>query len=152
MTTYRSLKKKRREARIKAMGAICDMPDDDLRNMMHELGREMNQKASEMNEIRARVDAVRLERQRRDTVTSTGLHISDHAVLRYLERHKGVDTKEIREEIAAIAKRSGKLDFGEQYSRSRDDASGLTLGINGVSNIVTTVFHDRENDIFPAQA
>lgn len=149
MATYRSFKKQRRAAREKAIGDISAMSDDNLKNLAHELGREANQKSNEMNEVRARLDAVRREKERRDTVTSTGLHISDHAVLRYLERHKGVDTKEIREEIAAMARKSGKLDTGQQYQRSRDEESGLTLGINGVSNVVTTVFHEEENNIFP---
>lgn len=148
MATKRELKKRRKIARDTARAAIAELSDDDLKNLAHEIGRAMQQKAAEVNELRARLDAVRLERQRRDTVTSTGLHISDHAVLRYLERYMGVDTKGVREKIAQMAQRSGKLDSGEQYSRAKDDETGITIGINGVSNIVTTVFTERENDVF----
>lgn len=143
-------RKRRKEEREKAKLALRDLPDDDLKNMTHELGRQINQKGREVTELRGRLDMVRMERERRDTSTSLGLHISDHAVLRYLERYKGVDTQAVREEIAAMAKRSGKLDTGDQYIRHRDEKTGITMGINGDSNIITTVFTERENDVFPS--
>lgn len=150
--TEKTVRRLRRDERQKAITVVRTLSDDDLKNVAHELGREMAQKANEMNDLRSRLDAVKMERQRRNTLTSGGLHISDHAVLRYLERYKGVDTAVIREEIAGMAKRSGRLDSGEQYSRHRDEKSGITMGINGVANIVTTVFTEAENDIFPAQS
>lgn len=124
------------------------LDDDKLRNLQHELGREINQQAVVMNEVRARLDAVRLEIQRRGTIASNGVHISDHAIVRFLERHRGVDITAIREEIAGMAKRSGKLDSGEQYVRAPDGTTGLTMGINGISNVVTTVFCEGENTVF----
>ena len=146
----REAARKRKLERDSARRSLQVLPDADLVNMSHELGRAINQKAREVTELRGRLDMVRMERERRDTLTSTGIHISDHAVLRYLERYKGVDTKEIREEIAAMAKRSGKLDSGEQYVRHRDEETGITMGLNGVSNIVTTVFTEKENGVFPS--
>ena len=82
-------------------------------------------------------------------MTTAGIHISDHAVLRFLERYKGVDTQQVREEIVAMAQRSGKLDSGKQYARRRDHQSGITMGINELSNVVTTVFTETENAVFP---
>lgn len=142
-------KRRRKEERAVARAALEKLPEADLINLTHELGRSIAQKGREATELRSRLDMVRLERERRNTLTSTGLHISDHAVLRYLERYRNIDTKEIREEIAAMAKRSGKLDSGEQYARHRDEETGITMGINGDSNIVTTVFTEHEQVIFP---
>ena len=48
-----------------------------------------------------------------------------------------------------MAKRSGKLDSGETYYRHRDTETGITMGINGDTNIVTTVFNESEDAIFP---
>ena len=97
-------------------------------------------KSNIVNELRVRLDAVREEIERRKCLTTRGIFISDHAVLRYLERHKGIDMKSIREEIAEMAYRSGKPGSGEQYARRDDDATGLTLGLNEVTNVVTTIF------------
>lgn len=147
----KSAKRRRKDERAAARATLEKLPDADLVNLTHELGRAIAQKANETTELRSRLDMVRLERERRNTLTSTGLHISDHAVLRYLERYRGLDTKDIREEIAAMAKRSGKLDSGEAYVRHRDEQTGITMGINGESNIVTTVFTEREQQIFPKE-
>lgn len=145
--TSREIKRRRREQRKAALAAIAKLSDDDLRNLLHELGREINQQANVMNEIRSRLDAVRSEIERRNTLTSAGIHISDHAVLRFLERYRGIDTKHVREEIAAMAKRSGKLGSGEQYARRRDGETGITMGINEITNIVTTVFTEDEGAV-----
>lgn len=141
------MKARRKRVRDEALAAIAALPDGDLRNMLHELGREMNQQSTIINEIRCRMDAVRGELERRDTITSVGVHISDHAVVRFLERHKGVDIVSVREEIAGMARRSGKLGSGEQYARRQDEPTGLTVGINEISNVVTTVFTEVENTI-----
>jgi hypothetical protein len=145
----RLAKKSRKVDRMAAKAALETLPDADLVNLTHELGRAVNQKGQEVTELRGRLDMVRRERERRETSTSIGPHISDHAVLRYLERYKGIDTKLIREEIAFMAKRSGKLDTGDQYIRHRDEQTGITMGINGDSNTVTTVFTEHENGVFP---
>ncbi len=115
--------------------------------MAAELGREMNLQANHVNEIRVRLEAVRAESERRRTMTTAGICISDHAVLRYLERFRGIDMQAVREEIAEMARKSGKLDSGEQYSRADDPESGVTLGINGITNVVTTVFSDDHRAI-----
>lgn len=147
MTSKADKRRRRRAAREAALASIAGLPDDGLRNICAELGREIGQKAIEINELRYRLDAVRRELERRTTITEAGVHISDHAVLRYLERYKGMDMKSVREEIVAMAKRSGKLGSGEQYARRRDDHTGMTFGINEVNNTVTTVFSEQEKVI-----
>lgn len=140
-------KKKRRAARREALETIAALPDESLRNLRYELGRELAQKCNVANEVRIRLDAVKSEIERRATATSAGVHVSDHAVLRYLERVRGVDMQEVREEIVAMAKRAGKLGSGNQYDTGTDQETGLTLGVNGAANIVTTVFDEREGRV-----
>jgi len=149
--TSRTLKKRRRAARKEVLATIAGLPDTELRNMLHELGREVNQRSNAMNEVRTRLDAVRGEIEKRETLTSVGVHISDHAIVRYLERYKGLDVRAIREEIAAMARRSGKLNSGEQYARRQDDETGLTIGINEITNVVTTVFSEKESAVLDTE-
>ena len=66
------------------MALITTLDDIELKNLAHELGRELNEQVNVTNDIRTRLDAVRLEKQRRE------YHISDHAVLRYLERYPAI--------------------------------------------------------------
>ena len=60
MSTKSALKKRRRIQREAALAAIATLSDSDLRNLSHELGRELNEQANVMNDIRTRLDAVRL--------------------------------------------------------------------------------------------
>ncbi len=138
----------RKAARKAALASLTAMTDDDLKNLKHELGRVISQQSQIVNEFRMRKDAVDREMERRHTETSFGINISDHAVLRYLERHKGVDIRLVREEIATIADRARKLGPGDQYSRRKDDQTGMVLGVNESDSIVTTLFHEREAAIF----
>lgn len=143
----RHFKQRRKESSRAAKAEIANMSDADLKNMAFELGREIGQQAQITNELRIRLDAVRNERERRRTATEEGISISDHAVLRYLERHKGVDVKVIRAEIVEMARRAGKFDSGNGYARRVDGVSGLTMGLDEVRGVVTTVFVDRESAV-----
>jgi hypothetical protein len=138
----------RQHARRTAREAILGLSDDDLRNMEKELGRELNQRISKANEIRTRFDIVRNEQERRRASATNGLLISDHAILRYLERYKGVDIQAIREEIAAMATRAKLPSPSPQmYSKHKDPETNITLAINEATNTVTTVFNDTETTI-----
>lgn len=143
-------KRRRQTLRDEAKAQLEAMSDSDLNNMCHELAREINARNQATNEVRIRLDWVRMEKERRRTSTTVGIHISDHAVLRYLERHKGVDTQAAREEIAAMGMRAGQLGSGNMYARRRDEQTGLTMGINEETNIVTTVFNETESKIIAA--
>lgn len=132
----------RRAANADILAEIVGMDDAALKNLQHEIGREINLRSAAIATLRCRLDAVRRERERRATATTHGVHISDHAVIRFLERHKGIDVQAAREEIAQIALRSGRR--GVRYDRAIDAETGLRFGFNGEKNIVTTVLTDRE--------
>lgn len=103
---------RRRESLYAAEDTIDAMTDNELNNVAFELGREMAARSQETNELRKRLTKVQGEKERRRTVTSVGICVSDHAVLRYLERHKGLDVAAVREEIMRMAGRVARLDWG----------------------------------------
>lgn len=141
---HRAEKAARREARIAAQAAIKGANLEELRTMAAELGREMAMRAAAVNELRVRLDAVQMEIEARRTSTSVGVHISDHAVLRYLERVRGVDVYAVREEIVALAERAGKIGKRRNLGALVDDESGLTIGISR-ENTVTTVYKEKDH-------
>ena len=147
--TKKILRDRRKAAKKELMERIQLLPDAELRNMAAELGREMNQQANILNEIRSRLDGVRLELQRRTTVTKSGIHISDHAVVRYLERHMNMDMAAVREAIVGMAERAMATSSSsepDQYARRKDDQTGMIVGMNEISQTVTTVFSPTENE------
>lgn len=152
MATSKAERARCRAAQCEALETIAAMSDEQLKNLASELGREMGEQQRITNLLRVRLEAVKLERERRRLVTSVGVHVSDHAVIRYLERHKGVDVQAAREEIAQMAVRNGWKNTGEQYGRAQDDESGIVVGFNGVKNIVTTVLDREERRVLSAAA
>lgn len=143
MSRSKKMRDQRRVVRGAAFSAVRTLTDEELKNLANELGRLMSAKAAEITELRARLDAVKTERERRRTVTSAGIHVSDHAVLRYLERVRGVDMQAIREEITALAGRAVRMTPGQTGTR-RDDITGIVLGVNEDTEHVTTVYRDAE--------
>lgn len=151
MSKSKRFREARRARHAEAIASVLEMADEQLKDLAHELGREIGQKGREMSEIRGRLDAVKAERERRATTTTQGFNISDHAVLRYLERIKGVDVQAVREEIAGLAKKQ-KLDrHGDRYARE-DTGGGLIFGFNGVDQTVTTIMTPRENNVVETNA
>ena len=147
MSHHRAERLRRKESFQAARASIETLSDAELKNLAFELGREMGARSLEVSELRLRLEAVRAERERRRTTTSEGICISDHAVLRYLERHKNLDVSAAREEIVAMARRAGKFDSGAVYATRTDEESGMIMGINELSGVVTTVFNEREATI-----
>lgn len=138
---------RRRESLYAAEDTIDAMTDDELNNVAFELGREMAARSQETNELRKRLTKVQGEKERRRTVTSVGICVSDHAVLRYLERHKGLDVAAVREEIMRMAGRVARLDSGDIHATRHDEVSGLTIGLNEVTGVVTTLYNAREEAV-----
>lgn len=89
--------------------------------------------------VMGRINRADLAAVGRDRIVAVGLK-SARDVLKRAEKQM--------ETFGRLAQRSGKLDSGEQYSRAKDDETGITMGINGVSNTVTTVFTEGEEVVF----
>lgn len=71
---------------------------DDLYGERASVGRQMHAVGKSYQELRMPNDFL-TRRIRQVTSGETGIGISDHAVLRYLERVKGVDMRAVRDEI-----------------------------------------------------
>jgi hypothetical protein len=136
----------RKRLRQEALEALAKLSREELVNVRNELGREMGLYARRTNELRIRLDAVRSEFERRNTSTPAGVHISDHALVRYMERVKGVDVDAMRAEIGEIALRSKNVAGHRlgQNGRRLDDHTGLTVGVDENTTVVTTIFVDDE--------
>ena len=75
---------------------------DQLYNERRSLGLQMQSVGKQYQDARVRNDYI-TSRIRLMRNGETGIGISDHAVIRYLERVKGFDVSAIRSEIRAIA-------------------------------------------------
>lgn len=73
---------------------------DELHSLITYLGERHTLISRDYRESISRMDTVRQEKTLRKNNGMIG--ISDHAVLRYLERHKGVDVTAVRREIQAM--------------------------------------------------
>ncbi len=136
-------RKRRKRVREEAMAQLMTLTTEQLNNLRHEIGREMGIQSRHINDLRIRLDAVRTEMERRSTMTTPGIHISDHALVRYMERIKGVDVRAIRDEIGAMALRA-RTERDGRTGRRRDPATGYTLGVDETTTVVTTIFQDDE--------
>lgn len=147
MPRSKRLRALRKSVRREYLDSLATISDDDLLNLQKELGRELSQQATVLNEIRSRMEAAKLERKRRESVTSVGIHISEHAVVRYLERVKGMDIAAVREEIASLAMLNAKEGSSDRYARRSCADTNIVLGLNEVDGTVTTVFTDDESEM-----
>jgi hypothetical protein len=139
----RAEKRRRKAAKQEALAMLAKLSDADLKNLRHEVGREMAMQSSKINQLRVRLEAIRREFERRSTSTPSGIHITDHAVVRFLERVKGIDVDAARAEIGEMALRARSERDG-RMGRRRDPATGLVIGMDENTTHVTTVFGDDE--------
>lgn len=114
---------------------IEQMPLDEVNSLRIELGREHADNLRASHLTRAKLDVIRAVMFTRKNGGEIG--ISDHAVLRYMERHKGIDVRSVRLELAEIAKshKLKKLDVsGDSYIT--DDGTKVVI----LGNVVATVY------------
>lgn len=112
---------------------------DDLHDLQGQLGRENQAMQSGRAILRTKLDAIKATMDEKRGNGDMG--ISDHAVLRYLERHKGLDVAAVRAEIRALIpeRRLSRRRKPEQH----DLGNGLVAVIPGGS-IVATIFKDEK--------
>jgi hypothetical protein len=131
----------RRDLLREATQTLKGLSIEQLRNLRFEVGRELNQQQTVINDLRLRLDAVMHEIAGRDQEWD-GYRITDHAVLRYLERHKGMNVDAVRQEIAEMVKASKGVDL----TRRRHEGMKTTIGVDERDGFkaVTTVYHEEE--------
>ena len=136
-------RRRKKLIRQEALAMLQKLTDEELTNLRHEVGREMAMQSTKVNELRLRLEAIRREYERRHTATPAGMHITDHALVRYLERIKGVDVDGARAEIGEMALRARNERDG-RMGRRRDPITGLVIGVDEMTTHVTTVFGGDE--------
>jgi len=102
------------------------MSNDELASLRVDLGRVAQVKASEQTIAHSRIARITQILRAR---TRGRWDVTDHAVIRYLERVKAVDVTAIREEIASI------VDRASERVPVKGDATGLVA--NGLTFVVT---------------
>lgn len=120
------------------------MSNEQLVSLRVDLGREMQVHSTKQNRLRLTIEDVTSVLRLRG---APGWKISDHAVIRYLERRKGLDIDGVRAEIADklnAAKADGTV------SLRKGDA--VAYGIDGMmyvvtrDNLVVSCYPEREGD------
>jgi hypothetical protein len=138
MSRSTEMRRRRRVLRAEALAAMTSLTDAELKNLRYEIGREIGIRAQAV-----RLEAVKDEISRRGISTPAGVHISDHAIVRYMERVKGVNIAAVRAEIGELAARA-RSQKGGRNGRRRDEATGLVFGCDETVQHVTTVFSEDE--------
>lgn len=138
-----AFRKARKAVRERTRAEIDTMTMQELKNMRAELSREIGLQAKTVQELRLRTETVKKEIERRETSTPVGLNISDHALVRYMERVKGIDMLAMRAELGEIAARAKNSKPGRHGARI-DAISGLIVGVDEECMHVTTIFSPRE--------
>ncbi len=77
--------------------SISHLHLDDLKETERALHRQLSECKTKMADIHSKLDAI--VSLRNDRKGNGDIGISDHAVVRYLERHIGMDIRKIRQEI-----------------------------------------------------
>lgn len=134
---------------------ITTMADDDLLDLQTELGKAMGRGTQQLQRMRSNLVRVKNElRIRREGGRAEGeMIVSDHAVIRFLERHKKVDVSAIRDEIRVIAKRSKSERMEKrQGERLVDSESGLTMIYTQERNSIATILSDTAMSVIDGAA
>lgn len=129
-----------------ALARLADKPSTQLAAMRADLGSLMHVHGSFVNRFRVEAEAITSilhARERPD------FEVSDHAVVRWLEKVKGFEMNGLRQEIAAAAM-AAKQAGGGAICRAKGDAvaytnEGVTFIVAHRNNIVTVVFGDYLN-------
>ena len=150
---------KRRNGRMPSMVAIesfaslADKPSSTLAAMRADLGNLMHVHGAMVNKLRVESEAITAILHSRERPE---FEVSDHAVVRWLEKVKGFDMDGLRREIAAVAiqaKQSGAGSVcrakGDAVAYTKDD---VTFVVAHRNNIVTVVFGDYANPCETAQS
>lgn len=125
--------------------SLAGLTVDDLHDLLVEIGRVHNLNCVAVSASKSKMDTVRAEMFDRKTGGHIG--ISDHAVLRYMERHKGFDVRAIRLEISALAKAGKAIPDTDGYV---DIGGGLIAVAPQQSVVATVLFQDEKR--YPAGA
>lgn len=131
-----------------AFARLADKPNSELAAMRADLGSLMHLHGATSTKLRVEAEAITAILHSR---ARPELEVSDHAVVRWLEKVKGTDVDALRREIANTAleaKRSGDGAIcrakGDAVAYTKDDVTFIVAHRNV---IVTVVFGDYLNPV-----
>jgi len=113
------------------------MNDDDLITEIADIGAALSGLNSASSALRARHNALKQEQAKRGIKER---EVTDHAVVRYLERRYKIDVSAIRDELRGIAKEATPAKDGEHYWH---EATEMILVVNEIGRIVTVLGPDQ---------
>lgn len=108
---------------------MSDELDSEIGDISNAIGR-LNTALATLRLRHAELKEERLRRGQRER------SVSDHAVVRYLERHEGLDIEAVREELRAIADASTPAKDGEHHWH---EESQLILILGEAGQIITVL-------------
>jgi hypothetical protein len=120
------------------------LSESELMSLRFEIGQEINRLAAKR---RAKLDllaliknemAIRAETRQRNG----GFLVTDHAIVRYLERHKGLDIEAIKGEIFTLANAGKEIEGSDRVKNG-----SAVLAIRKEARAITTILNDKEHDM-----
>lgn len=145
---------KRREGRLpqmvsaEAFARLGSLPSSQLAAMRADFGSLMHVHGATVNKYRVEAEAITAILHARDRPE---FEVSDHAVVRWLEKVKGFNMDALRREIADTAKAARDSGPGA-ICRAKGDAvaytkNNVTFVVAHRNNIVTVVFGEYLNPV-----
>jgi hypothetical protein len=113
------------------------MTDDELESELSDIGDMIGRLNTATHALRRQQTVLRDMKARRGLMVRP---VSDHAVIRYLERVKGVDINAIRDELRAIANEAVPAKDGEHHWH---EATQTILIIGDSAQIITVLSQDQ---------
>lgn len=130
-----------------AMARLADKPSSTLAALRADLGSLMHVHGATVNKLRVEAEAITAILHARERPE---FEVSDHAVVRWLEKVEGFDMDALRRRIADAAKEAKESGEGA-ICRAKGDAvaytnaDSVTFVVAHRNNIVTIVFGDYLN-------
>lgn len=130
------------EQRIRKQLAL--LSDSELMSLQSETGKEMSSLGKKLSSRRSTLQLIKNELGRRSESrrATGGFLVSDHAIVRYLERHKNMDMEAIRKEIFTLAKESKRLDGSDRFKNGN-----AVLAINQDKQHISTIMNIEEEEL-----
>ena len=114
---------------------FATMPEADLLQLRNVLHKEINVLINEKNAKVASIQRIGKELADRNSANADRVVVTDHAVVRYLERYHGIDAEHVRNKIVEMTKRAIRQDF----EFLKDPVTGLIVVCKEGSQSVATI-------------
>lgn len=120
------------------------LPENELLALRSEIGKDIEKLGRKIVRKRAVLQVIKNELAKRaEKLQAKGSFlVSDHAVVRYLQRHRNLDIDAVKDEIRALAKNGHKIG-ANGLIRSGD----IVLASNRDTSTITTIMGGTTHDL-----